>query len=232
MEQFDNLTLLSEIKQASGPVGASYLSEVLSVPQATIGRRLKLMEEEGYLEKVDNKGRRLTVQGMSYYEEKVQLANKKVSIDKLFGLMENVTKKTLLEIIEVRRTLEGLTVALACEKITDKQMSELDAIMLAYAIEARYGGSGSELDLKFHLSIAEYSGNYTLYQILKILLMTDDVYVKFFSMAKALEKGQICVTQHDEIMQAIKERDPVKAKLAMERHLDKVTVDIEQYCNL
>jgi len=232
MQKFDELELLDVIVKANCSIGASYLSKTLDVPQATIGRQLKKLEDAGYLEKDSNKGRRLTQAGYDFYEEQKQMEVRKKSMDKLVGLIEEPNKKNLLEIIEIRKRLEEMAVILTCKNITQEQIAELEAIMLAYSVEIRHGGSASELDLQLHLSIARFSGNNMLYRILKMLLTTDDAYVKYHSISKSLENRSLCVTQHDEIVSAIKQRDVTAACEKMTIHLNKVIKDTEQFCDL
>jgi len=229
MQTEEMLKVLNAIVHAKRSVGATYLSQELAVPQATVGRWLKDLEDVGYLEKISNRGRLLTSDGFEFYEKEKQSIQRKSTMEKFVGLIENASKVTLLEIIEIRKNLECLAVELTCRQITDEQLAALEALMLSYAVEVRHGGSASELDLELHLSIARYSGNDSLYKILRVLLTTDDAYNKFYSVSKDLENRSLCIQQHDEIISAIKKHDVEEAKEKMRIHLDKVKGDIEQY---
>jgi len=223
------LLILNSIEESSVPVGAVYLSNRLGVPSATIGRVMSSLEQEGYIEKVSNKGRRLTVKGRCYLQDQKDRRHKLKTASKLLNIVESISKERLLEILQVRLLLEDLTVERACKEATDQELQELDKIMLDYAYDLRYGGLGNEYDLQLHLKIAEISHNQTVHQILKLILTEKNAYTKFSTVADSFKNTQLI--QHDEIVQAIKARDVPRAKLAMSRHINKIIADVMQYYN-
>jgi GntR family transcriptional repressor for pyruvate dehydrogenase complex len=221
------LLILNSIRESGVPVGAVYLSERLNIPSATVGRVLSSLENEGYIEKVSNKGRQLTDKGKSYLVDRKNWTHKINTASKLLNIVESISKERLLEILQVRQLLEDLTVELACKNATEHELQELDKIMLDYAYDLRYGGLGNEYDLQLHLKIAEISHNQTVHQILKLILTEKNAYTKFSSVADSLKNMQLI--QHDEIVQAVKARDVTRAKLAMSRHINKIIADVMQY---
>lgn len=227
MNTFSQLELFEAIKEAQIPVGATYLSDVLKIPQATIGRALRKAEQEKFVEQVGNKGRRLTDKGFDYIDKQRVLQIKKTAARSLIDLSSTGSKERLLEVLHVRLILETDAVELACKNATENDFAELDKNLLEYIREIRYGGGAKEQDLKIHLMIAKISGNSVIWQILKLILTEDDAYTRFSLIADNLGNANICLDQHEEIVQAIKARDANGAKKAMEKHLTKVINDIK-----
>ena len=229
MKKVDMTALLDCVRDAGAPIGATYLSEVMNIPSATVGRMLRMAESEGYLTRISNKGRCLTEKGQEYLDCQETLDYKKASADKLVGLMQDLTKEQLLGVMQVRKLLEGYTAELACANVSELEIAEMETILLEYELEVRRGGLGNEPDLQFHLSIAKATRNAILHQILKIILTTDNAYSQFSSVADTIQNRKMCVDQHTEILNAIKDHDVARSKKAMETHLNKVISDIEQH---
>jgi len=222
------IQILTAIKTAGVPVGATYLTTQLPIPPATIGRIMQKLEQEGMLIKVSNKGRQLTQKGNTYLEINGQRERKLETADKLINMIEGSSKERLLEILDIRKFLESRSAELAIANATEEQLKELDEIMLEYLVEMRHGGLGNEQDLRLHLKIAKISGNYTIYQILKLLLTSENAYTKFSSASmKDIKHTQL--EHHENIVNAIKMRNPEAAKTAMVRHMDQVIRDVELY---
>lgn len=222
------IKMLSAIKEAKGPVGATYLAKVLPIPLATVGRILQKLEQDGMLIKVSNKGRCLTEQGEAYLVAHGKREEKLHSANNLIQMATEGSKGQLLEILEVRRLLEGRAAELAAQNTTKEQLKELDQIMLEYLVEMRHDGLGKEQNLQLHLMIAKISNNQTIYQILNLLLTNENAYTKFSS-ASMLDRKHEQLELHENILSAIKQRDPKAARLAMEQHIDQVINDIQNY---
>lgn len=203
-----------------------YLSKILSLPQATVGRYLLKYENENYLKQIGNKGRVLTEEGEKFLSESIVNFKREKTANNLINIVFNEEALHLEEVIEVRMLLEVYAVEQACQKATDEDLAELDRIMLEYVREVRYGGSGDELDLQTHLKLAKISKNTVVYQILKIILTQDNEYARFASVSEKKGNIQTCLEQHESIVNAVKNRDAEAAVQAMKLHLNKVMRDI------
>jgi len=226
-KKVNKFLILSAIKDTEAPVGAMYLSQILALPQATVGRYLLKLEKEGYLKQVGNKGRVLTENGKKYLEDELVNQRREKTANNLISIVLGKEETHLEEVIAVRMLLEVYAVEQACLKATNEDLQKLDKIMLEYVREVRYGGSGDELDLQTHLTLAKISHNAVIYQILKIILTQDKAYVHFASASE--KQGNIlkCLEQHEAIVNAVKNRNIKAAKEAMQAHLDKVMNDIK-----
>lgn len=139
------------------------------------------------------------------------------------------------ELTEARALIEGEAAALAATMITDEQLQELEASLHDMADESADGELTSEnSDKRFHEIIAQATGNSMLIAIAKDLWAIRDnspaVHLSYQAICEM--DGHKRVDEHVEILQAIKERDPVAARQAMHGHfariLDKLIVADEQ----
>ena len=222
-----SLTILKSVQDAGIPIGATYLSKELSIPPASIGRILTELEDEKLIEKVSNKGRVLTDKGRQFLTHAATVKAKEENATGLVKLIVSADKTTLMEILQIRKLLEGYTIQLACKNATEEEINRLERLMLEHLHLIRNGELGNQIDLEIHLAIADISRNKTLSQLLKIMLTGDNVYTKFSYVSDSIKHTQI--KQHDTIIQAIREHDPDKGKIAMETHLDQVMNDLAKY---
>ena len=89
MEKNLGIVILEAIKKKNSPLGATFLSQELNIPQASIGRELIRCEEKGWLKKVSNKGRQLTKAGLDYIEKAAIRHSKLETADKLVNISKN-----------------------------------------------------------------------------------------------------------------------------------------------
>lgn len=208
-------------------MGAGFLSEKMQIPQASIGRMLNSLEQRGFLQKVSNKGRQITPAGLGWLEEQHARKAKLHSSQKLISIVEELSKERLLEILDIRKLLEGTSVELACKNASDEDIKVLEDILLDHMYAVRHDESGSAEDLRLHLTIARLSQNETLYQIIELILTGKNAYDTFSAVADHVTHTQI--QQHTDLITAIKTKDPVQAREAMTQHLNQVISDVKKY---
>lgn len=226
-KQNNELQILKAIQQSKVPVGAVHLSGELGIPSANIGRTLLQLEQDGMIEKVQNKGRVITKRGETYLEEWNQ-RNKKIQVaDELIRAASAENGRDLQDILLVRQLLEGYTAALCAEKIAPETLTELEDIQFDYIYEVKHGRSGSEEDLKFHLKIAEIAGSRTITWILNLILTDKDAYAEFTR--AAMGSNGLKYNEHELILDAIRKKDGERARAEMEKHLSRVIDNVQHY---
>lgn len=132
------------------------------------------------------------------------------------GNIEN--KKTLLEIIEVRKIIEIGIIDIAIQRISDNDLEKLKNCLESHEkglVKAVFPAKG---DIEFHKILANATHNKTLLNIYNDIykLIIDGV---FSSQSYKKDYGK-ALEFHKEIYNAIKIKDNINAKEAMTRHLD------------
>ncbi len=131
-----------------------------------------------------------------------------------------ISEKSLREVLEVRRSLEELAIELACQKITDEQIGELEAAEAVFAEAVQKGDpmTIAESDESYHDVIYQATENGRLVQILNNL--REQMYRYRLEYIKDADKRHILVVEHEHIIRAVKSRNISEAKQAMREHID------------
>jgi GntR family transcriptional repressor for pyruvate dehydrogenase complex len=80
-----------------------------------------------------------------------------------------------------------------------------------------------EADLDFHLTLAEAAGNQIILSLIdSIVGLLREQRLRIFRVAGGADRGQF---HHKRILEAIENRDPVRARQCMEAHLEQVRED-------
>jgi len=127
------------------------------------------------------------------------------------------------ELVEARRLIEGDACALAAAVMTDDQLDELTVILHDMAEEHDFGALADLADRRFHVAIAKASRNGVLVAMVENLwdLRYQPACRELLERAGRM-RAQPLVNDHQEILDALKARDPVAARTAMREHLGRV----------
>ena len=132
------------------------------------------------------------------------------------------------DLTEARILFEGEAVALAAVSITDEQVAELDVLLAEMATNAPDEPALVDADHRFHLAIANATGNAAVRSVVEYLwdLRTKSpLCANMF--ARARRSGVTPrVEEHRPIVEALRQRDPHAARNAMRRHLRGVVDDL------
>lgn len=229
MRNIDDITILQVFVESQGPVGATTICSILNESQTTIGRRLKDLEDKGFLKKIGNRGRVITSKGIDAIERRNRLIAFEEKAKEYSSMLGESAEKNINECIEIRLVLEVLAAKLACKHITKDQIEKMEELLIQFANALRDGGDTKEIDLSFHLLLAQASGNNYLFLQLKDVLTINNSYFAFYILAKDLGDHTVGLLQHTAILDAIKEGNEEKAEIAVERHIEKIKCDINEY---
>jgi DNA-binding GntR family transcriptional regulator len=134
----------------------------------------------------------------------------------------------LIELYEIRESLEGMACRLAAERMTPAEIDELRRLLDLHeqdaAFKAGVGYYQQEGDFDFHYRIIQGSGNKTLAQML-----CGELYqlVRMFSATP--NRPRQAFAEHHRILDAIAERDGELAELLMRRHIGASKRNIERH---
>ena len=128
------------------------------------------------------------------------------------------------ELTQTRLLFESECAALAAKIITDEQITALEDTIELMRTSPADSPAGEEADKNFHLLIAEASGNEANAFFLKTLwrMRTEIEPVRRIYSAICHEDSSHRVSEHADIMTALRKRDPEAARTAMRQHFSRL----------
>ncbi|MGE5614104.1 MAG: GntR family transcriptional regulator [Bacillota bacterium] len=169
------------------------LAEKMGVSRTPVREAIRKLELEGLVEMLPRKGARVA----------------------------NLSEKEIMDVLEVRSTLDGLASSLSAMRITDDEIKELKQILAQFiaCVEKNNLQGSIKKDVEFHDVIYRSSRNDKLIQISNNLREQVQryrvIYMKDYSSSKELIK------EHTEICDAISRRDPEAAMKCAQVHIKK-----------
>jgi len=174
------------------------LSKKLGVSRTPVREAIRMLELEGLVTMTPRKG--ATVAGIS--------------------------EKGLRDVLEVRRALEELSVVLACERMTWEVFEQLRQSNLRFAKAAE----GEDITLiaksdeEFHDIIYRSTDNDKLIHLLGQL--REQMYRYRVEHIKIKERRSVLIHEHQEIIDALRERDSTLAAQVMRRHINNQEIQV------
>lgn len=186
--------ILSGVYQEHEELREIAIGEELGVSRTPVREALRQLELEGLVTIIPNKGAYVT----------------------------GITRKDVLDIYRIRSMLEGMCARWATEHITEKQIEELEEVLLLSEFHLHKSSKEqteqvTELDGKFHKILYEASDSRILEHVLSD-------FHKYVQMARAMSVGEKnraekSIQEHREILEAIKKHDGDLAEKLANRHI-------------
>jgi DNA-binding FadR family transcriptional regulator len=123
---------------------------------------------------------------------------------------------------EFRLVVEGTAAGLAAERRSEAALARIVAAHEQFVAEVEEGRFLWQSDRAVHLAIAEASGNEFFAESLEgpEVRLSDFMTVSLkLTSSRSPQRGQLVVREHANIVDAIRSRDGVAAKIAMEYHI-------------
>ncbi len=132
----------------------------------------------------------------------------------------DITEKSLLDVLEVRRSLEELSARLACERITKEELRDMGqaAAMFQKTLKSKDITEIAEADVRFHDVIYLSTKNQKLIQLLNNL--HEQMYRYRIEYLKNTEVYPQLLREHEEIIRYIREGKKDRAAEIVCRHID------------
>lgn len=151
---------------------------------------------------------------------KLELEGLVVMIPRRGAEVAQITEKSLKDVLEVRRTLDVLSVELACERISDEGKEQLKAACEDFeeATRSKDASVIAKADVKLHDIIVEATGNQRLKQLVNNL--SEQMYRYRFVYIKDESQHEKLIAEHREIYEGILAGDKERAATAAGMHID------------
>ncbi len=138
--------------------------------------------------------------------------------------------EAVLQVVEVRRSLEGEVAALAAQRITAPSGGAIRAALERLDAAVASGSDGVEEDLAFHRSIAQATGNPQFERLLTFLeqYQRDAMRITRANESMHGDFMKAVRREHEAIASAVIAGNAVAARRAAVRHMEMASVRIEQ----
>jgi len=131
-----------------------------------------------------------------------------------------LTKEGLVELYQVRESLEGMAARLAASNMTVEEITDLETLLNTHFITVKNGESYYQEagDVDFHYRIILGSKNSHL-----ITILMDGIYhlIRMYRVQLGMAGPRVTTAfdEHKQIVRAISNRDPELAEMLMRRHI-------------
>ncbi|MDK2824653.1 MAG: hypothetical protein PWQ67_973 [Clostridia bacterium] len=223
--------ILDIIEKSEAPLGANQIKKELAnvginISEATVGRILFGLDQEGLTIKEGFKGRVLTEAGQNALREMRVQRERKEYGEEFFKILDSKSEQELIEILIARKVIESQLARMAAINITPeiaKQMKEVIDLQAKYSKK----GIAAEYDVMFHKLISKAAGNKVLEAMLD-LIRQDSQLTPALEYIRKKVKSSIMV-DHQKITEAIINKNPDGAEEAMVEHIDNLIRDVNKY---
>ena len=139
-----------------------------------------------------------------------------------------ISEKSLRDVLEVRRSLEELAIELACQRMSEEDMDELERVQGNFrnAIARGEAMTIAETDEQYHDVIYQGTGNDKLVQMLNNL--REQMYRYRLEYIKDEDKRQVLLVEHEHILKALRNRNIADAKNAAREHIDNQEITVSR----
>ena len=150
---------------------------------------------------------------------KLELEGLVVMIPRKGAYVANMSLKDVIDVLEIRASLEGLAASLAAERITDEDIKKLESIVEEFNDSINESDVEALLrkDVEFHECIFKSTNNKKLNQLINSLW--EQVYRFRVTYISDYDSTVNIVEEHKMILDAIKRRDSKLAKQYAMQHI-------------
>ena len=159
---------------------------------------------------------------------KLELEGLVLMIPRKGAEVARISEKSLRDVLEIRRSVEELAIELACQRMTEEEIDDLEAAKKAFAdaVARRDMMLMAETDEMYHETIYKGTKNNRLIQIINNL--REQMYRYRLEYIKDADKHPILLIEHDNIFKAVRARHVAEAKAAMREHIDNQEITVSK----
>jgi DNA-binding FadR family transcriptional regulator len=127
-----------------------------------------------------------------------------------------------LELIRARRVVEGEVAAMAATQAKRKHIDAMEKALASMKLDADRGVLPLEGDRAFHTAIVESCGNVVLIETIQRFWDSrrGPLFERLGGHFETVDSWRSAITEHQAIFDAVRNRDPDAARVAMHAHMD------------
>lgn len=151
---------------------------------------------------------------------KLELEGLVVMLPRKGAYVANMSFKDLIDVLEIRSSLEGLAASLAAERLREEDISDLERVAKEFETSVREADIDNVLkkDVEFHEKIFLMANNKKLYQL--ITSLWEQVHRFRVTYVSNYDASLSLVDEHNRILEAIKSGDCELAKKYATEHIE------------
>ncbi|BBH18925.1 GntR family transcriptional regulator [Paenibacillus baekrokdamisoli] len=218
-EQIKLLITDGKLKVGDKLPSTKEMSEQFGVGRSTTREALSALKAMGWIEIRQGGGCRV-----------ISSAPVDIALPELQALRSN--RETLLELLEVRQSLEVSNVAIAAEKRTEADVAALNALILEMERSIGDDLEGERTDLLFHLTLAKATHNSIMVRLFESITSQMEMAIREIRRAELYANRSVSeqlYEEHSAIFQAIVNQDASLASDKMKQHLQHVESILMKY---
>lgn len=160
---------------------------------------------------------------------KLELEGLVVMIPRKGAEVAKITEKNMRDVLEVRLALEKLAIELACQRITDEEIKQLEisSQQFCQTTVSKDLLTMAQADERFHDVIYNATKNKRLIQMLNNL--REQMYRYRIEYIKDIETHEGLVKEHEDILQALREKNLEAASAMIQNHIENQTTAISGF---
>ena len=152
---------------------------------------------------------------------KLELEGLVLMIPRKGAEVAKISEKSLRDVLEVRRSLEELAIELACQRMSEEDMDELERVQGNFRNAIAKGEA---------MTIAETDEQYhdVIYQVQMLNNLREQMYRYRLEYIKDEDKRQVLLVEHEHILKALRNRNIADAKNAAREHIDNQEITVSR----
>jgi len=189
------------------------LAESFGVSKPTIREALRALAAIGVVEIVQ--GKRATVRHPS-----------SEPLEGFFQFAVSHSDQGLREVVELRRKLETEIAVLAAERATAQQVTQMEAAVAKMRDAVGTIEPWLDADLQLHMALAESAGNSLMFYLMEALGGVFRESMRILHLQRGPKGVEATLARHEQIVQAVKARDPQSVRRAMDAHYGAIDLTV------
>lgn len=181
------------------------LAKTLGCSRTSLREACRVLESEGLIVSKPGGGRF------------IQNVDNRLTLQYHFSPVDLLEKTAVIHFLEARETLEPQIAEMACKRANKNDIAKMERALQLMEETLKHPEKQVEADSNFHLALAESTQNFVFVSLMETNL---NMYrqVRKQTLHSKRRYGE-SLQEHFDILDAIKKKDSVKAKKAMQNHL-------------
>ena len=213
VEQVQALIVSGELMEGDSLPPESSLANQFGVSRTVVREALQVLHERGLVEVRQGQGVFVTRPTIDVVASALRL-------------VADVAGASMFDVAEVRELLETEACALAAERATGKNLQRLEECLRRMEENADDAERFLSADVGFHRELVRATGNLVLEMVTApVYGLMREQRGSIFHVKGSSERA---IEHHREVLEALRSRDPDRAREAMLGHIDQVRDEIER----